>query len=100
MREKTIEQKLVQAVKAKGGIAPKFVSPGFSGVPDRLILLPDGKCGFVEVKAPGGNHGRCRSQGYGFCGGWASWYSSWTMRARSRTFFLRSEVMPNEVHTT
>lgn len=38
MREKTIEQKLVQAVKAKGGIAPKFVSPGFSGVPDRLIL--------------------------------------------------------------
>lgn len=50
MREKAIEQKLVQAVKAKGGIAPKFVSPGFSGVPDRLILLPDGKCGFVEVK--------------------------------------------------
>ena len=41
MREKTIEQKLVQAVKAKGGIAPKFVSPGFSGVPDRLILLPE-----------------------------------------------------------
>ena len=39
MREKTIEQKLVQAVKFKGGIAPKFVSPGFSGVPDRLILL-------------------------------------------------------------
>ena len=53
MREKAIEQKLVKAVKAKGGIAPKFVSPGFSGVPDRLILLPDGKCGFVEVKAPG-----------------------------------------------
>lgn len=54
MREKAIEQKLVKAVRAKGGIAPKFVSPGFSGVPDRLILLPDGKCGFVEVKAPGG----------------------------------------------
>lgn len=53
MREKAIEQKLVQAVKSKGGIAPKFVSPGFSGVPDRLILLPDGKCGFVEVKALG-----------------------------------------------
>lgn len=53
MREKNIEQKLVKAVRAKGGIAPKFVSPGFSGVPDRLILLPDGKCGFVEVKAHG-----------------------------------------------
>ena len=53
MREKAIEQKLVKAVRARGGIAPKFVSPGFSGVPDRLILLPDGKCGFVEVKTPG-----------------------------------------------
>lgn len=40
MREKTIEQKLVSAVRAKGGIAPKFVSPGFDGVPDRLVLEP------------------------------------------------------------
>lgn len=100
MREKTIEQKLVQAVKAKGGIAPKFVSPGFSGVPDRLILLPDGKCGFVEVKAPGEKPRPLQKSRIRLCGGWASWYSSWTMRARSRTFFLRSEVMPNEVHTT
>lgn len=53
MREKTIEQKLVSAVRSKGGIAPKFVSPGFDGMPDRLVLLPDGKCGFVETKAPG-----------------------------------------------
>lgn len=53
MREKTIEQKLAAAVRAKGGIAPKFVSPGFDGMPDRLVLLPDGKSGFVEVKTPG-----------------------------------------------
>lgn len=53
MREKAIEQKLVSAVKSKGGIAPKFVSPGVDGMPDRLVLLPDGRCGFVEVKAPG-----------------------------------------------
>ena len=31
----------------------KFTSPGFDGMPDRLVLLPGGKCGFVEVKAPG-----------------------------------------------
>jgi len=31
----------------------KFMSPGFDGMPDRLVLLPGGKCGFVEVKAPG-----------------------------------------------
>ncbi|WP_370835695.1 VRR-NUC domain-containing protein [Megasphaera sp.] len=34
-------------------MALKFVSPSFSGMPDRLVLLGDGKMGFVEVKAPG-----------------------------------------------
>lgn len=53
VKEKIIEKKLVQAVKAMGGIAPKFTSPGFDGMPDRLVLLPDGKCGFVEVKRHG-----------------------------------------------
>ena len=53
MREKTIEQHLAKAVKNSGGIAPKLVSPGFDGMPDRLVLLPGGKIGFVEVKAPG-----------------------------------------------
>lgn len=53
MREKTIEQKLCQATKQRGGICPKFVSPGFDGVPDRLVLLPMGKLAFVELKAPG-----------------------------------------------
>ena len=53
MREKSIEQKLVKAVKATGGICPKLVCPGFDGMPDRLVLLPCGRLGFVEVKAPG-----------------------------------------------
>ena len=53
MREKTIEQKLAKAVKAAGGIAPKLTSPGFDGMPDRMVLMPGGCIGFVEVKAPG-----------------------------------------------
>ena len=53
MREKQIEQKLVKAVKAEGGMCPKLVSPGTDGMPDRMILLPKGHIGFVEVKAPG-----------------------------------------------
>lgn len=52
MREKTVEQKLDQAVRQRGGIAPKFVSPAFDGMPDRLVLLPGGRLAFVEVKAP------------------------------------------------
>lgn len=53
MTEKYIEQKLVKAVKELGGIAPKFVSPGLDGVPDRIVLLPMGRMAFVELKAPG-----------------------------------------------
>lgn len=53
MREKRIEQKLMMEVRRCGGMALKFVSPSYSGMPDRLILLPDGKVAFVEVKAPG-----------------------------------------------
>lgn len=53
MREKVIEHYLVMETEKAGGKAVKFVSPSFAGMPDRLILLPDGKMGFVEVKAPG-----------------------------------------------
>lgn len=55
VREKTIERKLAEAVRKHGGIAPKFVSPGFNGMPDRLVLMPKGRMSFVEVKAPGRN---------------------------------------------
>lgn len=51
--EKDIEKKLVKAVKSMGGIAPKLVSPGFDGMPDRLVLLPGGIVAFAELKAPG-----------------------------------------------
>ena len=51
MREKQIEQKLAKAVRAAGGICPKLVSPGFDGMPDRMVLLPGCHICFVEVKA-------------------------------------------------
>lgn len=53
MQERYIEQKLVAAVKSLGGMAPKFVSPGIDGMPDRIVLLPMGKIAFVECKATG-----------------------------------------------
>lgn len=52
MREKETENKLVKSVKFAGGLCLKFTSPGFDGIPDRLVLLPFGKIAFVEVKAP------------------------------------------------
>ena len=53
MREKSIEAKLVDAVKAAGGVCWKFTSPGTAGIPDRIVLLPSGRIAFVEVKASG-----------------------------------------------
>lgn len=53
MREKTVESTFTSVVKAKGGLAVKFTSPGFNGMPDRLVMFPGGRIAFVEVKAPG-----------------------------------------------
>ena len=72
MLEKNIENKLTSAVEKAGGIAPKFVSPSLRGMPDRLVLLPDGVFAFVELKAPGENprplqkarHRKLRSLGF------------------------------------
>lgn len=53
MTERDIEKALVTAVKQKGGICPKWVSPGCAGVPDRVVLMPKGRAAFVEVKRKG-----------------------------------------------
>ena len=53
MKEKEIERKFVREIQLMGGKAVKFVSPGYDGMPDRLVLIPGGKVAFVEVKRPG-----------------------------------------------
>ena len=52
MRERDIERRLVMETLRRGGVALKFVSPGCAGVPDRIVMMPKGKMGFVELKAP------------------------------------------------
>lgn len=51
--EKHLEQVLTKEVKKRGGLALKFISPGMSGVPDRLIMMKGGRIAFIELKAPG-----------------------------------------------
>ena len=53
MLEKEIEKYLREQVKLRGGIAFKFISPGNVGVPDRMVLFPNGKIIFIELKATG-----------------------------------------------
>lgn len=53
MREKTVEAALRKAVEDEGGLCLKWVCPGHTGVPDRIILFPYGVIAFVELKRPG-----------------------------------------------
>lgn len=53
MAEKDIERKLKKRVEALGCMCLKFESPGYTGVPDRIVLMPGGEAFFVELKAPG-----------------------------------------------
>lgn len=55
MLEKDIEKILTAEIKKLGGKAYKFISPGNSGVPDRIVVLPGGKIMFVELKTKTGN---------------------------------------------
>ena len=97
MREKQIEQTLVRKVKEVGGIASKFVSPGFDGMPDRLLLFPGGRVAFVEVKVPGekprplqvARHKLLSRLGF----------KVYILDDPTDIDRIVKEVMPNEVHT-
>ena len=52
--ESNIEQRLRDRVRAIGGEAYKFESPGQAGVPDRIVVLPGGRVYFIETKRPKG----------------------------------------------
>lgn len=52
MLEKDIEKKLKQRIEPMGCLCWKFEVPSYTGVPDRIILLPGGGVRFVELKAP------------------------------------------------
>ena len=53
IRERELELKLRKATAERGGFCLKFTPTNWVGAPDRLVVLPGGKLGFVEVKAPG-----------------------------------------------
>ena len=72
MREKTVETALVRQCKRIGALCIKLVPDYMAGLPDRMILF-NGKCVFVELKAPGKTprpiqrhvHELIRAQGFG-----------------------------------
>ena len=53
MLEKQIESHLRRGIIKMGGLALKFISPNYSGMPDRIVLLPNCRIYFVELKSKG-----------------------------------------------
>ena len=53
MLERVIEAYLTKKIKELNGRAYKWNSPGNVGVPDRIVMLPEARLAFVELKATG-----------------------------------------------
>lgn len=53
MQEANVEKYLIRYVKDKGGLCLKFISASMRGLPDRIVILPQGKIFFIELKAKG-----------------------------------------------
>lgn len=70
--EKRLERMLRQAIEGKGGLCLKLSAQYFTGLPDRLCLLPGGQVLFVELKSEGVKtsarqafvHGQLRKLGF------------------------------------
>mgnify|MGYP006914492767 CR=1 FL=1 len=77
---------LLRAVKSTGGVAPKFTSPGFDGVPDRIVLLPGGHLAFVEGYVRAGLRERTGTMN----GSLISRLPPWLKAAKHRTAILHA----------
>ena len=51
--EKKLEEYLIKKVKKLGGQTIKLSGPNQRGVPDRIVILPTNKIGFLELKSKG-----------------------------------------------
>ena len=80
--ERDIERALVGMVKRHGGFCLKWVCPGWSGVPDRIILLPGGRVIFVELKRPKGGEIRKLQD----------WWAQQLRRLGFRHIFIKSRA--------
>ena len=54
MLEREIEKRLGAELRKRGCLYYKFVSPGAPGVPDRMVIAPDGRVYFIELKTSSG----------------------------------------------
>ena len=97
MRESEIEACLVRMVRERGGLCYKWVSPGNPRVPDRIVIPPDRRTIFVELKTQAGRLSAVQK-----------WQRTQleergadirVLRGMNQVKAFVREVMPDEVHT-
>ena len=99
--EKDIEKVLGRMVASHGGLCLKWVCPGWTGVPDRIILLPGGHVMFVELKRSKSCNGSAmqiwwarKLRGLGFIHFWVKSHED--VKALEKSIVARLPEAPNE----
>ena len=80
--EKKIEDYLCASVKAYGGMCIKLNPLWYIGIQDRLVLLPEGRVGFAELKRPTGGRRGVKQD----------WWRAVAIRLGFRSEFLSTEA--------
>lgn len=98
MLESEIEKRFVRMVRNElGGKAYKFVSPGNSGVPDRLVTLPGGVIWFVELKTETGRLSPSQERQLKFLSGLGM--KTFVLRGEAGIEAFRKEVIAHDLQT-
>lgn len=98
MRESKIESHFKSEVEKQGAWVVKFTPQGLRGMPDRIVLMPNAKTYFVELKAPGKTMRALQEkrkkqlEELGF--------KVWCIDSYEGVSSFIKEVMPSEVHTS
>ena len=96
--EREIERYFKAQLEKRGALVFKFVSPGQTGVPDRVVLLPGGRVVFAEMKAPGEKPRPLQRAVFARMA--KAGHPVYIIDSREAVKKFVEEVMPNEVHTS
>lgn len=96
--EKDLEAYVGRAVRKRGGLWLKWVSPGCTGVPDRILAMPGGIIAFVEMKQDGGRVSR--RQAYMLDKLRRMGFQAYVIFDKEQAHAMLREVMGDAVHAT
>lgn len=97
MIEKDLEAWVGRQVRKAGGLWLKWVSPGYVGVPDRILIAPGGLVAFVEMKQESGRLSRRQHYVCGMLR--AMGCRVYVIYNKKQALDMLREVMPDEVHS-